>query len=114
MRVTRATRNHAVTVGRSAAAGLGVTLAATTFATSYALQRLASALVGEPAWTTIVYQEHVPYYWRVGVAALHALIVGVAVGLGVREERAAWLLQWTPLLVPLVTLPLALAMVAVP
>ena len=64
--------------------------------------------------TEILAQEHIPYTWRVSLALLNGVTVGVAVWLGVREDRAALLLQWTPLLVPLVTLPLALAMVAVP
>lgn len=114
MRVTRSTRKNRPWVGRSAVAGLALTLTATTCAASYALQRLLSALQGEPAWTEILAQEHVPYTWRVALALLNGVTVGAAVGLGVREDRAALLLQWTPLLVPLVTLPLALAMVAVP
>ena len=79
-----------------------------------ALQRLASAWAGEPAWTDILFQEHTPFHWRVAMALVHGLTVGAAFGLGFSEERAGRALTWAVLLVPLVVLPLALAMVAVP
>jgi hypothetical protein len=113
-RVTRRTHRHRARAGRSARWGLAISLAATTFVASYGLQRLWARAAGEVSWTDVIAQAHVPFYWRVGVAALHAAIVASLLGLAFDDLQASRALRWTPLLVSVVVLPLALAMVAVP
>jgi|AACY02.2.fsa_nt_gi hypothetical protein len=80
---------------------------------SYAGQRLWDS-IDEPPLGTVLRQVTIPYYWRVGTAALHGLIAGVAAATAATPARAeAWLARagW---LVPLVVVPAALAMALVP
>jgi hypothetical protein len=94
--------------------GLAVTAAATTFCASYALQRLLSLLLGEPDATSAAVVGHTPYYWRVSLALLHALIALALVKLGVNNDRAETALRFAPMWVPCVVLPLALLLVGLP
>lgn len=103
-----------MSAGRSARWGLAITAGACAIAVSYALQRLGSAWTGEVHFTQVVQQAHIPYYWRCGLAALHGAVVTATVGLWVDHDRAVVALRFAPVWVPLLVLPLALAMVAVP
>ena len=47
-------------------------------ALSYTLQRLVDAQ-NEPPMGTVLLQATIPYYWRVGMAVLHAGVVGLLV-----------------------------------
>lgn len=58
---------------------LGIAVGAVVFVASYTGQRLFSAALGEPTPTEVIATTHTPYYWRVGLATLQAL---VAVPLG--------------------------------
>lgn len=81
-------------------------------AVSYPLQRLASAWVGEPAYTDVIAQEHVPYTWRLLVMALHAVSVGLLVGFGLDEAAADRSLGRVPLgLIAVVALAVAMGLV---
>ena len=108
------TRSGSVAAGRSARWGLAVAAGACAIAVSYALQRLGAAWGGEPDWRQITQQAHVPYYWRCALAALHGAVITATVGLWVDHDRAVVALRFAPVWVPLLVLPLALAMVAVP
>jgi hypothetical protein len=103
-----------VSAGRSARWGLALAVGACTIAVSYALQRLGAAWSGEPDWTQISQQAHVPFFWRCGLAALHGATTTALAALAVDHDRAVVALRFAPVWVPLVVLPLALAMVAVP
>lgn len=80
---------------------------------SYAAQRLIDR-VGEPPMGAVLLQAHVPYYWRVGAATLHALILGVTLYSLLREAQAraalAPLARWAWV----VALPAAAAMALFP
>jgi hypothetical protein len=80
---------------------------------SYAGQRLWDS-VGEPPLGTVLRQATIPYFWRVGFAALHGLGAAVAVAVGLRAETARTWLTRAPWLVPAAVLPAALAMAWVP
>lgn len=69
-----------------AAAGLAMVV-------SYAGQRVAAALVGESGGV-LWHSVHTPYFWRVGVAALHGSVVGVTVALLVTPDRSPSALGW--------------------
>lgn len=101
-------------VGASARLGLAACSAAVAAATSYVLQRLGSAWGGEPAWTDIVAQAHIPYLWRLALAGLHGITAGVVVGLGLDEATAARGLEWLPAVLPWLAGALALAGILVP
>ena len=107
-------RSGTVAAGRSARWGLAIAAGACAIAVSYALQRLASAWAGEPDWTQITRQAHISFYWRCGLALLHGLTITSLVGVAVDHDRAVVVLRFAPVWVPLLVLPLALAMVAVP
>lgn len=80
---------------------------------SYAGQRLWDS-VGEPAPGTVLQQATIPYYWRVGFAAVHGVAAATAAGLGLRDGAArAWLAR-APWWVPALVLPAALSMALVP
>jgi len=76
---------------------------------SYALQRLWSAW-GEPA-PGVIAQEHIPLYWRFGLASLNGLVLAVMVALGVSEPAALRWLDRAPWLTLAVVLPAVLAMI---
>lgn len=95
-------------------AAFGVTLATTVFVASYAAQRLWAAWGGEPDWTQFVVRYDTPYYWRSGLALLHACVAGTFAGLATGPELASTALRFAPVWVPAVVLPLALSMAAVP
>ena len=82
-------------------------------AVSYPLQRLYAWWSGEIPYAVIVAQEHVPYFWRVGLTGFHAVLVGVLVVMLARDEQAAASLKGIPAAVGVV-LVLALLMVLVP
>lgn len=107
-------RSNSVAAGRSARWGLAITVGASAVAVSYALQRLGSASSGEADWTQVMRQAHVPYYWRCALALLHGVTIAAMAGWAVDHDRAVVALRFAPVWVPLVVLPLALAMVAVP
>ena len=93
--------------GALAAVGFGTTAAA-----SYALQRLYAALTPLTA-SSVLMQEHIPFYWRVAAAAFQGGLVAALVFALLGEDAAErWLGRTHWLLLLLV--PLALAMVAVP
>lgn len=94
--------------------GLAVAVAAAIFSASYTGQRLLSLAMGEPAPGQVVITGHTPYYWRVGLALLHALIVLALVRLAIDNERAEKVLRWAPVWIPCVVLPLALILVGLP
>jgi hypothetical protein len=81
---------------------------------SYTLQRLWSAWGTEVDPTQILAVEHIPYYWRCALAALHGLLFAGLVAGGIRDPEAAKLLAWAPSLTWLVVLPCVVAMVLVP
>jgi hypothetical protein len=93
---------------RAAAALVG----ALAFVASYALQRLADAAT-EPPVGMVLSQATIPYFWRLGFAALHAAGAAVAAGL-LGPGVAHRLLRAAPWLVPAVVAPAALAMALVP
>lgn len=80
---------------------------------SYAVQRLVDAST-EPPLGTVLLQAHIPYYWRVGAAALHGAIVAAAVAVGLDEPRAARVLGALPWVTVAVVVPAAVAMAVVP
>lgn len=80
---------------------------------SYAAQRLWDART-EPPLGTVVAQAVIPYFWRLGITALHALAVGSLLYFGLSEAGARRLVAATPWLAPLLALPAMLAMMAVP
>lgn len=84
------------------------------FALSYAAQRLASAWGGEVNPELVFATEHIPYYWRCGLALLHALAVALLVQFLVPTHRAEALLARAPLVVALLGGAAALSMVLVP
>jgi hypothetical protein len=94
--------------------GLAATIAPTAFCASYALQRLLSLLLGEPDPMSVAVVGHTPYYWRVALALLHALIAMAIVKIGVNNDRAESVLRFAPMWVPCVVLPLALVLVGLP
>ncbi|MCK6526679.1 hypothetical protein L6R50_03715 [Myxococcota bacterium] len=65
--------------------------------TSYALQRLWAAASGEAPPGAVLGQAHVPYFWRVALAALHGLVLVLVVfgmARGRTAERGLALLPW--------------------
>lgn len=81
---------------------------------SYALQRLWAAAGGEAPPGTVLGQAHVPYFWRVALAALHGLVLALVVfgvARGRAAERGLALLPW---LLAAVVPAAAAAMVLVP
>lgn len=94
--------------------GLGFTLGGTVFAASYAGMRLLSLVRGEPSFGEVVLAASTPFYARCGIAALQAGIVALITGLAFDDERAEAVLRWAPIWMPLVVLPLTLAMVGFP
>ncbi|HHO50633.1 MAG TPA: hypothetical protein ENK18_07100 [Deltaproteobacteria bacterium] len=101
-------------VGGSARLGLATSVAAVAAAVSYILQRLASAWVGEPAWTDVIASAHVPYLWRLALAGLHGATAGTVTGLGLDEVTAVRGLALLPRLLPPLALALAAAAILVP
>lgn len=82
-------------------------------ASSYPLQRLYAWWAGEVPFGVILAQEHVPYFWRVGLAGFHAVLVAVLVAMLATDEQAAASLRGIPAGVGLI-LVLAALMVAIP
>jgi hypothetical protein len=82
------------------------------FTASYALQRLWAAWLGEPATSAVLAFAHVPYFGRIALAVLHAIVVATVVGMAVRDPER-WLGR-VPVLVLVVVGAAASAMVLVP
>ncbi|MEQ1508106.1 MAG: hypothetical protein ABMB14_38105 [Myxococcota bacterium] len=93
---------------------LAVTVAAVVFVGSYAIQRLARLAFAEADPTAVVLLATTPFYWRVGLALVHAGIAVPLVGFAIDDDQAVPLLRFAPLWVPCLVLPLALLMVAFP
>lgn len=100
-------------VGRSARWGLIVLGTALTLAISYVAQRLAQAAQGGPSPLDVIAQAHIPLYWRVYLALLHAAIGGAAASL-VPSAAAQAVLARAPLVVPPIALILCALALAVP
>lgn len=81
---------------------------------SYATQRLlAKALLHEnPA--LVVAQVHTPFTWRLFLALLHGVVLGLIASVSLSEARAARVLAVGPWIVLAVIGPFALSMVLVP
>lgn len=97
----------------SARVSLSLAAASLAACLSYAGMRLVDR-VGEPPMGAVLLQAHVPYYWRVGAALLHALIVAVTLHTLLSEARAEQGLRSLPRWVWLLGLPAAVAMVIFP
>ncbi len=93
---------------------LGSALFAVGFVASYALQRLAAAWVGEMEASAVLASTHTPYFWRIAVAALHGVVLGLVAALATDDVGAGWWLARFPWLVLAVVLPAAVAMAVVP
>lgn len=57
-------------------------------APSYAIQRLIDS-INEPPIGTVLQQATIPYYWRVGLAAMHGLMAAAVVFYLVHDARRA-------------------------
>lgn len=93
---------------------LALSVAAVVCCASYSLQRLFSLVSGEPEPGTVIAIGHTPYYWRVGISLLHAVIALSIAKLAIGNDRAEDILRFAPLWVPCLVLPFALAMVGLP
>ncbi|MCB9742672.1 MAG: hypothetical protein H6740_08735 [Alphaproteobacteria bacterium] len=93
----------------NARASFAVAVASIGACLSYTTMRLIDR-VGEPPMGAVLLQAHVPYYWRVGAALLHALILGLSLYTLLSEARAARGLAALPRWAWILVLPAALAM----
>lgn len=98
----------------NAAHVLGALVGAATLGVSYVVQRLASAWFGEVNPKLILATEHIPFFWRLTLAGVHALTAGAVVATLVDEARAERWLDRTAAMTVLLTLVGAVAMGLVP
>jgi len=81
---------------------------------SYALQRLGSAWFGEVNPKLILATEHIPFFWRLTLAAVHAGTAGALVASLTPDEVAARWLDRAAVAMVVSTVGAAFALVAVP
>lgn len=81
---------------------------------SYAGQRLLAWLLLDQDPSMIVSQVHTPFTWRLFLAALHGVLVGLILAVGLSDDRAGKVLAIGPWIVTVVIVPFALSMVLVP
>ena len=93
---------------------LAIAVCAGTMCLSYAGQRLGAWGLDEPGPITGAVSVYTPYFWRLGLAALHGLVAGAVAGLAVTRQRAEAGLQPLGRALALVIALCALSMVLVP
>ncbi len=78
---------------------------------SYTSQRLLALSGTEPPFTSLVSQEHIPYFGRIGLALVHGVASGVLVRVAMKDGASLfWLGKWTPWGVGLAVLGMALVL----
>lgn len=81
---------------------------------SYATQRLLAAALLDQDPTMIISQVHTPFTWRLFLAALHGVLLGLVAAIGLSDAAAGRVLAAGPWIVAGVTVPFAVSMVLVP
>jgi hypothetical protein len=94
--------------------GAGFAVGGVVCAVSYAVLRLVSLARGEPSFSEVVMAGTTAFYWRCALAALQGAVAGLLAWAGLGDDHAEQVLRWAPIWIPLVVLPLALAMVGFP
>lgn len=101
--------------GQDPRASAALLLAGLTLVLSYTAQRLYAWTISVPSPPTeILAAAHIPYFWRVGLSVLHAVLVGALAHGLLEPSRAVAVVDRGPWLVLLTVLPCAVAMVVVP
>jgi len=100
-------------VGRSARLGTIALAAALGLALSYIVQRLASAIAGEPAALDVIAQTHIPMFFRVALGFVHAAVLGGLAAL-LPERACITALGVAPYAVPAIAALLAALALWVP
>ncbi len=81
---------------------------------SYATQRLLAWLLLHEDPAMVVSQVHTPFTWRLFLAILHGVLLGLIAAVGLSDDRAGRVLAWGPWIVTGVIVPYAVSMVLVP
>ena len=78
-----------------ARAAVCIGLAGVAVVLSYTVQRLVDA-AGEPPLSSVLLSGTIAYYWRVGIALLHGVVVASVAAVGLSEDRAITALRMLP------------------